>query len=272
MVKPSAMKFDDLDARMRVFETTSDHCVLPQIYMVARLDGRGFTRLTKEVHRFEAPFDERFRDHMVATTEHLMTSCGFRIVYGYTQSDEISLLFARDEDAFGRKTRKLNSVLAGEASAFFALRLAAHAAFDCRICELPNQELVRDYFRWRHEDAHRNALSAHAYWALRKEGKSVGQATSALERASVADKNELLFQRGINFNDLPGWQKRGVGLSWKQITIDAVNPKTGEAVTAVRRRLVRELELPMRDDYDRFVLGLIDAAEGSSTTTEVATE
>jgi len=266
------MKFDELDARMRVFETASDHCVLPEVYMVARLDGRGFTRLTKEVHRFEAPFDERFRDHMVATAEHLMTACGFRVVYGYTQSDEISLLFARDEDSFGRKTRKLNSVLAGEASAFFALRLGAHAAFDCRVCELPNRELVRDYFRWRNEDAHRNALSAHAYWALRKEGKTVGQATSALDGATVADKNELLFQRGINFNDLPGWQKRGIGLFWKQVTIDAVNPKTGEAVTAVRRRLVRELELPMRDDYGRFVLDLVEAADGPAEATAVTAD
>jgi tRNA(His) guanylyltransferase len=71
------MKFDELDDRMRVFETTHDLCVLPGLYMVARLDGRSFTRLTKEVHQFEAPFDARFRDLMLATAEHLMTGCGF---------------------------------------------------------------------------------------------------------------------------------------------------------------------------------------------------
>src|SRR5260221_4016554 len=105
------MKFDDLDARMRRFEIAHDYCVLPGIFMVARIDGSGFTRLTKEVHRFESPFDLRFRDMMLDTTEHLM-ECGFRIVYGYTQSDEISLLFHRDENTFGRKTRKYNSILA----------------------------------------------------------------------------------------------------------------------------------------------------------------
>jgi hypothetical protein len=31
------MKFDELDAKLRVFETAQDHCVLPGIYMVARL-------------------------------------------------------------------------------------------------------------------------------------------------------------------------------------------------------------------------------------------
>jgi len=86
------MKFDDLDSKMRQFETVNDFCVLPGIFMVARLDGRGFTRLTKEVHQFEAPFDIRFRDHMIKTVEHMM-DCGFRVVYGFTQSDEISLLF-----------------------------------------------------------------------------------------------------------------------------------------------------------------------------------
>ena len=34
------MKFDELDKRMRVFETANDHCVIPGIYIVARLDGR----------------------------------------------------------------------------------------------------------------------------------------------------------------------------------------------------------------------------------------
>ncbi len=62
------MKFDDLDAKMRVFETAHDHCVLPGIHIVAQLDGRGFTRLTKQMHHFEAPFDERFRDVTLATT------------------------------------------------------------------------------------------------------------------------------------------------------------------------------------------------------------
>ena len=52
------MKFDELDEKMRVFETANDLVVLPGIYMVARLDGRSFTRLTKEVHQFEAPFDD----------------------------------------------------------------------------------------------------------------------------------------------------------------------------------------------------------------------
>ena len=53
------MKSAELDARLRIFETAHDLCVLPELFMVARTDGRGFTRLTKQVHKFEAPYDSR---------------------------------------------------------------------------------------------------------------------------------------------------------------------------------------------------------------------
>lgn len=250
------MKFDELDGKMRVFETAHDTCVLPGIHIVARVDGRSFTRLTKEVHTFEAPYDVRFRDMMIGTAEHLMT-CGFRILYGYTQSDEISLLFASDDASFGRKLRKLNSVLAGEASAKFSTLLHDAACFDCRVSELPTLTDVVDYFRWRSEDAHRNALNSHCYWLLRRNGKNVRGATSALEGMSVAQKNELLFTHGINFNSLPAWQKRGVGLYWQHVTKDGVNPKTRQNVVARRRKIRIDMDLPMKDEYSRFIEELV---------------
>ncbi len=246
------MKFDDLDGKMRVYETTHDYCVVPEVYMVARIDGRNFTRLTKEIHQFESPYDIRFRDYMVETTEHLM-NCGFRVIYGYTQSDEISLLFHIDEGAFGRKVRKFNSILAGEASAKFSVLLEDVACFDCRISEIPNSKSVIDYFRWRNEDAHRNALNAHCYWMLRKKGQSVQVATNFLSGMSVSKKNELLFENGINFNSIPNWQKRGVGLYWEAYEKHCVNPKTNREVVANRRRIKVDYNLPMKDDYSNFI-------------------
>jgi tRNA(His) guanylyltransferase len=251
------MKFDELDAQMRVFETANDRSVLPGMFLVARIDGRNFTRLTKDVHKFEAPYDERFRDMMIETTAHLM-NCGFKTIYGYTQSDEISLLFDPAITTFHRKTRKYNSILAGEASAKFSLLLNDLACFDCRISELPNVDLVVDYFRWRNEDAHRNALNAHCYWLLRKESQSVAQATGALNKLSVAEKNELLWQRGINFNNLPLWQRRGIGLYRQSYQKSGTNPLNGETVSTMRRQLKTDLELPMRGDYGSFVRTLIE--------------
>lgn len=253
------MHFDELDRRMRVFEMAHDHRVLPGIQMVARIDGRDFTRLTKETLAFERPYDEHFRDQMLATAEHLMT-CGFNVLYGYTQSDEISLLFHPAETAFDRKLRKFNSILAGEASARFSLLVGVVASFDCRISQLPRDDLVVDYFRWRQEDAHRNALNGYCYWTLRDTGISARAVHAQLAGLSVAQKNELLFSHGINFNNLPAWQRRGAGLFWETYEKQARNPKTGETGVALRRRLRQELDLPMRDDYARFIREILAAA------------
>ena len=257
------MKFDELDAKMRVFETAHDVCVLPQMFMVARLDGRNFTRLTKETHQFEAPFDARMRDMMVSTVKHLM-NCGFNVVFGYTQSDEISLLFHPAENAFGRKVRKYNSILAGEGSAKFSLLLGDMGVFDARISELPSIHLVCDYFRWRNEDAHRNALNAHCYWMLRKQGENVKQATQFMEGKSVAEKNELLWQNGTNFNELPLWQKRGTGLYWQEYEKNATNKLTGEQVLATRRAITIDYELPMRDEFSAFIEQILSKNETSA--------
>jgi tRNA(His) 5'-end guanylyltransferase len=256
------MKFDELDQQMRVFETAADYCVLPGVFMVARLDGRSFTRLTKETCQFDAPFDERLRDMMVETADSLM-NCGFRVRYAYTQSDEISLLFEQDERLFGRKLRKYNSILAGEASATFSLLLGKRATFDCRISQLPNTPLVVDYFRWRNEDAARNAMSAYCYWTLRKSGLDERAATQRHHGLPVAKKNELLFGYGINFNEVPSWQKRGIGLYWEQYQKPARNPSTGEEVVAQRRRIKRDFELPMKDEYSRFLKKLFGATDGN---------
>ena len=251
------MKFDELDTQMRVFETTNDLYVLPGIFMVARVDGRSFTRLTKEVFKFEAPFDPVFRDHMVATLQHLMQS-GFKVVYGYTQSDEISLLLDLEDVTFDRKLRKLNSVLAGEASAKLSSLLGTVADFDCRISQLPNINLVVDYFRWRNSDAHRNALSAHSYWMLHKQGLSGRSANSKIEHLTTAGKNELLFENGINFNDLPSWQKRGVGCYWETYLKEGFNPISNQQVFTERQRIKVDLELPMYEEYSGFIRNLIE--------------
>ncbi|MDH5327097.1 MAG: guanylyltransferase [Gammaproteobacteria bacterium] len=241
---------------MRVYETASDIKIIPNVYMVARVDGRSFTRLTKEVHRFQAPYDIWFRDMMVETVKHLMDN-GFKMVYGYTQSDEISLLFDLDDSTFQRKERKLNSILAGEASAKFSLLLGDLGAFDSRISCLPTKDLVVDYFRWRNEDAHRNALNSHCYWNLRNAGFSPKEASNQLLGMSVANKNELLFKNGTNFNSLPSWQKRGIGVYWETYQKEATNPSTGQTVTALRRRLGVEYELPMKDEYNNFIRSLL---------------
>jgi len=250
------MRFDELDARMRVFETNHDHYVLPGLYIVARLDGRSFTKLTKEKHTFEAPYDVRFRGLMLETLRHLM-SCGFRAIYGYTQSDEISIIFHADEDSFSRKERKFVSILAGEASAKFSLGLGDMAVFDARLVLLPSVNLVIDYFRWRMEDAARNCLNGYCYWTLRKQGQTADVAALRLKGLSSAQKHDLLFAEGINFNDLPAWQKRGYGVYWQNITKIGFDPHAGVETAALRRTLQSDFELPLNDQYGDFIRSIL---------------
>lgn len=238
------MKFDDLDDKMRVYEKSLDQIIVPGMFILARIDGRSFTRLTKEVCKFEAPFDVRFRDLMVDTVKHLMKESGLNIVYGYTESDEISLLFEYETIDFGRKVRKLNTILAGEASAFFSMKLGTVACFDCRIIPLPNTDLLRDYFSWRMEDAHRNSLNSWCYWTLRKEGIKGRKAQNMISGLSVADKNELLFQHGTNYNNLPAWQKRGVSVYWKEYEKKGWNPIKQIEVVTKRRDLFVDYDIP----------------------------
>jgi tRNA(His) 5'-end guanylyltransferase len=257
------MKFEDLDRKMRVFETADDHCILPGMHIVVRIDGRGFTHLTKEVHQFEAPYDERFRDMMVETTRHLM-NCGFKALYGYTQSDEISIVLHQNDETFGRKTRKLVSILAGEASARFSLLIGSVASFDCRISQFPKPEMIVDYLRWRQEDAYRNFINGHCYWALRKAGQTAQEATAALVNKPVWAKKSIICKvGGLSHRLLPNWQKHGIGVSFEDYEIEGVNPMTGAAQTTLRRRLKTDDDLPTGERYSELIRSLLESDKRS---------
>lgn len=252
------MNFDTLDQQMRGFEQSLDRCMPQGIYMVARLDGHGFTRLTKKEWNLEKPFDIRFRDCMISTLRRLM-DCGFRIIYGYSQSDEISLLFHLEDFTFGRKERKLLSILASEASVTFSMASGKHAVFDCRLIPLPDEQQVVDYFRRRQEDAHRNSLNAYYSWLLRADGLAACEAQQRISGFSNAEKNELLAERGIHFDNLPSWQKRGVGMYYADVEKEGFNPLTRQSVSYVRRVLHLADELPTGSSYSTFLSQILSS-------------
>lgn len=247
------MKFDDLDKKMRAYERSMDQTLPKEQFLVARLDGRGFTRLTKEIcSDLERPFDRRFNEAMVATLSHLFRS-GFEVVYGYTQSDEISLLFAYGMTVFELKARKLLSILAGEASAAFTQAFGQIGVFDCRMIPLPDLDAVADYFRWRQEDSNRNSLNAYVYWTLRDEGMSAREADRQLLCISNDRKRAILTEHGIDYESVPRWQRWGVGLYNVKVERKGFNPKTGKEETGIGNALKVDRELPLRNDYVSLV-------------------
>ncbi|HYT91450.1 MAG TPA: tRNA(His) guanylyltransferase Thg1 family protein [Gemmataceae bacterium] len=247
------MKQSEFESRMRSLEYFHSLRLLPGVWPVLRLDGRGFTRFTAK--RFEKPFDLKFHELMVHTAQVLLEE--LQAVYAYTESDEISLLFRPEWDLFDRELEKAVSVSAGLASASFTHAGGVPVHFDSRVWLGAQRPLVVDYFRWRMTDATRCALNGWCYWTLRKAGQSVGEATAALKGKSVEFKNELLFQRGVNFNDLPAWQRRGTGLYWETYQKEGYNPKEDRKVMSTRRRVKVDRDLPMKEEYDLFIRKLL---------------
>ena len=90
----------------------------------------------KAVHAFKVLSDEWMRDHLVITTRHPV-EYGFRVVHGYTQDDEVSLVLHLSDDLFCRKLRKYTLVLAGEASVASPLFSGVAGPLDCRNSQLP---------------------------------------------------------------------------------------------------------------------------------------
>jgi tRNA(His) 5'-end guanylyltransferase len=243
------MKRTDFEQQMRSREYFHSLQFLPGAWVILRVDGHGFSRLTESC--FEKPFDPAFHGYMVQTAQALLEQLGG--LYVYTESDEISLLLPRDWALFDRELEKAVSLSAGVASATFSLASGMAAHFDSRAWLGTSDTDVADYFPWRQADATRCALNGWCYWTLRKAGKSVNEATATLKQQTANFKNELLFQHGINFNDVPAWQRRGVGLYWESYEKEGYNPKLNQKVTARRRRIKVDGELPIKEEYSRFV-------------------
>ncbi|MCI0572816.1 MAG: tRNA 5'-guanylyltransferase [Myxococcaceae bacterium] len=247
------MKRESLESRMRSREVFHTLRVLPGAWVVLRMDGRGFSHFTEG--RYEKPFDASLHALMVQTTRALVED--FQALYGYTESDELSILLRPDAVPFDREVEKLVSLSAARAAATFSVGASTPATFDSRVWLGASVEDVVDYFRWRQEDAARCALHGWCYWTLRKEGMDVREATMTLHGASVEAKHELLHARGIHFPQLPAWQRRGTGVLWSWHEKQGVDPRSGRTVTARRRHLHTEEELPMKDAYADFLRRLM---------------
>lgn len=202
---------DDFGDRMKAYEAAeTERRFMPLLPVYARIDGRRFSRFTAGLDR---PFYLAMTEAMAATTAYLVEHTHARI--GYTQSDEINLVWHQDrydsELFFGGKVQKMVSVLAGMASAAFNqacaadLKLTERSAhflpcFDCRAFQLPNRTEAANVFLWRERDATKNAVSmaARAFYSHKE-----------LDGKNSSDMQEMLWQKGQNFNDYPAFFKRG---------------------------------------------------------------
>lgn len=222
---------DELGKRMKEFyETIPKTRLVRRCPVCIRIDGRAFHSWTKG---FERPFDEVLIKSMQGTMKYLCENIQ-GVVLGYCQSDEVSLILVdykklNSSAFFDYEVQKVCSTTASMAtmafnkifnkntldfispeifedekikkiSASHAEAVRKGAMFDSRCFNIPKEE-VTNYVYWRQLDASRNSI------------QMVGQANFShkeLQNKSCNDIQDMLMtQKGINWNDLPTYQKRG---------------------------------------------------------------
>ncbi len=270
-------KKDSLGDRMKFYERQyAGQKLLPLIPVCARLDGKAFHSFTRGLPR---PFDIRLSALMVDSTKYLVRETGATV--GYTQSDEISLIwYAESLDTqifFDASLLKMTSVLASMLSVYFNHNLAEYiperadrmAFFDARVWNVPTLDEAGKYLLWREQDATRNSLSMAA--------QSV-YSHKALMHKSSAEKHEMLFQKGINWNDYPDHFRRGTYV--RKMSVERpYTPQEMEALPLMHRvrtdtdlkiwrSEVRVLDLPPIRKIANRVEVLFNGAEPTSHSEE----
>ncbi len=229
------MSGDNLGDRMKEYERReTERTFLPMLPIYARIDGRCFSAFTRGMAR---PFDADMHAAMVAAAKAVIEQTHPHI--GYTQSDEMSFVWLADspksEMFMGGKVQKMASVLASLATAAFtralldgplADRAALRPHFDCRVFQLPSQTEAANAILWREQDATKNAISMAA---------SAHYSHKAQQGKSGPEKQEMLFAKGVNFNDYPASFKRGTFL--RRVTRE-------RALTADERLRIPEANRP----------------------------
>jgi tRNA(His) 5'-end guanylyltransferase len=201
--------------------------------VIIRLDGKAFHTFTRG---FEKPFDEVMMQTMQQTTLKLcqeIQGC----VFGYTQSDEITLVLVDyntiDTDAwFDYSVQKMCSVAASMCTLYFNKYFISNccnkinniedkaesteneqkliktyeramlkgAMFDARVFNIPREELINCVL-WRIKDSVRNSVSSLAQSKF---------SHKELHGKNSSQMQDMLMETfGINWNNLSNFEKTG---------------------------------------------------------------
>ena len=201
----SKFEKDSLGSRMKVYESVTQKYLTKRCLAIVRLDGRGFHRYTQKI-KAEKPFDLGLMNQMDETAIHVCKDMS--AVFGYVQSDEISLLLSDIENIdkqliFDGNVQKIVSTSASTASVLFnsiSKKNAPLATFDSRVYNISDPVEVYNYFLWRTRDWERNSLqmlSRSVYSHKELQGKK------------RKDMHEMLYKKEENWAKLSDTIKRG---------------------------------------------------------------
>ncbi len=217
---------------MKMYEGVAKTVLMKRMPVIIRIDGKAFHTFTRG---FQKPFDDVLIKTMQETTKYLcehIQGC----VFGYTQSDEITLVLCDyqtyDTSAwYDNEVQKLCSISAsmatmkfnqafkqniddktwmknkaikfgeaGEINEKYYNAIEKGAMFDSRCFNIPKED-VANVILWRQQDAVRNSI------------QMVGQCNFShkqLQGKSCNMIQDMLHEeKGINWNDFETYKKRG---------------------------------------------------------------
>ncbi|KAJ5553722.1 tRNA(His) guanylyltransferase [Penicillium frequentans] len=194
--------------------------LLPSTWIVVRIDGRGFHKLSDH-YAFQKPNDRRALDLMNAAAVEVMKDLpDLCIAYGV--SDEYSFVFPPTCQLFERRNAKLVTTIVSTFTAYYIYLWPTYfpstplappylPSFDGRAVIYPNTRILRDYMSWRQVDCHINNLYNTTFWTMVLQGGMTNtDAEQELKGTVSSDKNEILFKRfGINYNNEGEIYKKG---------------------------------------------------------------
>jgi tRNA(His) guanylyltransferase len=152
--------------------------LLPNTWIVVRIDGRGFTKLCNK-YAFSKPNDKRALDLMNEAARVVVSEVQ-DITIAYGVSDEYSFVFHKTTNLFERRESKLASTVVSTFTANYIYLWSTYfpdtpltaplPSFDGRAVCYPSTQNLRDYMSWRQADCHINNLFNTSFWALVQNG------------------------------------------------------------------------------------------------------
>ncbi|KAL3444802.1 tRNAHis guanylyltransferase [Aspergillus insuetus] len=226
--------------------------LLPNTWIVVRIDGRGFHKLSAR-YEFKKPNDLRALDLMNAAAVEVLKDLP-DLVIAYGVSDEYSFVFHPSCDLFERRSAKLVTTIVSTFTAHYIFLWGKYfpdmplqsphlPSFDGRAVMYPATKNLRDYMSWRQVDCHINNLYNTTFWYMVQEGKmSNTDAEQELKGTVSSDKNEILFKRfGINYNNEKEIYKKG-SVVFRQYQLEET--KTGPEFKTSQRQGEEESSAP----------------------------
>lgn len=244
----------ELSDRMKLYENIiAGQMLIPNLPTLIRLDGKAFHSWTRGLNR---PYDDGLQTLFDEVTKCLVEASN--AVIGYAQSDEITLVLwnYRKPDSqimFDGRVSKLTSVLASMATARFNSLVPQYipekkdrlAYFDARVWNVPDENEAVNCLIWRELDATRNSIQMAAQPLYSQK---------QLHQKNTSEVQEMLWQKGVNWNDYPARFKRG-GYFQRQLIERRFTPDELAQLPPmhdahknpnlmIQRHVIRQIELP----------------------------